>query len=435
MVGVRVVEVSRVAVQPGPFPAPGKTVELSFFDSIYVVFPHLKRLFLFPNTVDASFPAIISSLKSSLTRILPFFHPFAGKLTYIPSDARAIIDCSVSAISEGITFIEAESDLDIHRIAKSEIHDIESFVQLVPNVTVPELPTAVLAVQVTRFLNGGVALGFALHHAVADGKGTWQFIEAWASVCRTDSVPSGFAPVHDRTVIEYPGGEEMAKELIRKSLAVALSKTTAPHRSPQECLHLTRRTFLVDKATIKSWKEQAIHVSPSTFVSISARVLVTVANARGLTNDDGPFIGNIPVDCRSRLNPPINDGYTGNCITSCFAQMTASEIAGPGGYIRACAALKEAIIKVTKEPLVGYGGWLDKISKLPTERVVRFSESPHFKAYETDFGWGKPDRVDFVTMYLDGRVVMIRGKEEGTVQVSVALQALHMDAFAKMFLS
>ncbi|KAJ4750547.1 HXXXD-type acyl-transferase family protein [Rhynchospora pubera] len=189
MVGVRVVDISRVAVQPGPYPAPGDrhTVQLSFFDTIHFMFPHLQYLFLFPNTADASFPAIVGSLKSSLTRTMPFFHPFAGKLAYIPSDAIAVIDCSASAISEGITFIEAESDLDIHCIAKSEVH--ESFGQLVPKVKL-EFPIVVLAVQVTRFLNGGMALGFSLHHAVADGKEKLQFIEALASICRSDSIPS-----------------------------------------------------------------------------------------------------------------------------------------------------------------------------------------------------------------------------------------------------
>ncbi|KAJ3702658.1 hypothetical protein LUZ61_006363 [Rhynchospora tenuis] len=344
MIGVRVIEVSRVVVQPGPYPAPGETVQLSFFDTFQFIFGHLQYLLLFPNTADASFPAIVGSLKSSLTRILPFFHPFAGKLTYIPFDARVIIDCSASAISDGITFIEAESDLDIHHIAKSEVHDLESFGQLVPNVTKLELPTEILSVQVTRFLNGGAALGFSFHHAVSDGKGKLQFMEALASICRTDSIPSGFAPVHDRAVIKHPGVDEIAKVFTRKLLAAVLPKTTAPHHSLQECLHLTTRTFLVDKATIKSWKEQAIHVSPSTFVSISARVLVTIANVRGLANDDGPLFGKFPIDCRSILNPPINDGYTGNCVVPCSAQMTASQIARPGGYIRACAALKEVIV-------------------------------------------------------------------------------------------
>lgn len=210
------VKVSRVVLQPGPYPAPGETVQLSFFDSISVSVPHVQRIFLYPDTTDTSFPTILGSLKSSLALMLPSFHPFAGKLTYISSTARAIIDCSASAILEGVAIIEAESDLDIHRIAKEEVHDLESFVELVPNITVLELPTDVLAVQVTRFLNGGVALGIAMHHTVADGRGLWQFMEAWASTCRTGSVPSVPMPVHDRAIIKYPGGDDIAKDFTMK---------------------------------------------------------------------------------------------------------------------------------------------------------------------------------------------------------------------------
>ncbi|KAJ3703046.1 hypothetical protein LUZ61_006751 [Rhynchospora tenuis] len=434
MVGVRVLEVSRVAVQPGPYPAPGETVQLSFLDSIWVSLPHVQRLFLYPNTADVSFSDIVGFLKSSITRILPFFHPFSGKLTYIPSAARAIIDCSASAICEGITFIEAESDLNIHLIATNEVHDLKSFVQLVPNISVPELPTEVLAVQVTRFLSGGVALGIAVHHTVADGKGLWQFIAAWASICRTGSMPSGLTPVHDRALIEYPGGDEVAVQFTRK-MSPALPKTKAPVYSIQERMRLTRRTFLLNASTIKSWKEHAIHENPSTFVSISARLLMTIASVRGLADDNSPFIAAFLSDCRPRLDPPISDGYTGNCVSYCFAWMTASEVAGPGGFVRACVALKEAIRKATEDPLAGCEGWADEFLKLPPGRVVYLAGSPRFNAYETDFGWGRPDRVELASMNHDGEVVMVRGKEEGTVQVSVALHAQHMDAFAQRILS
>lgn len=75
-------------------------------------------------------------------------------------------------------------------------------------------------------------------------------------------------------------------------------------------------------------------------------MLVTVVSVRGLANDDGPFIAGFLTDCRSRLDPSIDDGYTGNCVSYCFAWMTASEIARPDGFIRACVSLKEVRLHV-----------------------------------------------------------------------------------------
>lgn len=112
-------------------------------------------------------------------------------------------------------------------------------------------------------------------------------------------------------------------------------------RSLQERLLRTRRTFLVDASTISSWKKLARHENPSTFVCIAARVLVTVASVRGFADDDGPLISAFLSDCRSRLDPPIDDGYTGNCVSYCFASMTASEVARPDGFVPACIALTQ----------------------------------------------------------------------------------------------
>jgi Transferase family len=123
-------------------------------------------------------------------------------------------------------------------------------------------------------------------------------------------------------------------------------QTLAPYYSLEERRRRTRRTFLVNTLTIRSWKKLAGDLSPSKFVSIAARVLVTVASVRGLANDNGPLIAVFLTDCRSRLDPPVDDGYIGNCISYCFALMTASEIARPGGFVRACVALREVTVHV-----------------------------------------------------------------------------------------
>ena len=63
-------------------------------------------------------------------------------------------------------------------LAGDEEHDLPVLEQLVPEVDMSVLPTAVLAVQATRF-KGGVAVGLTVHHAVADGRSLWAFVEAW----------------------------------------------------------------------------------------------------------------------------------------------------------------------------------------------------------------------------------------------------------------
>ncbi|KAG1334507.1 putative Malonyl-coenzyme A:anthocyanin 3-O-glucoside-6''-O-malonyltransferase [Cocos nucifera] len=225
---VRILNVSRVPLPPGPYPPPGDTVRLSFFDTVWVAFPPIQRLFLYP---DATLPfaSIVDSLKSSLSRTLPLFHPFGGNLTYLPASGDAVIYCSTSA-ARGVAFLEAESDLDIRRLAQDETHDLESFLQLVPDLGgVRELPVQVLAVQVTEFAGGGVAVGLAAHHAVTDGKGIWRFVESWAAACRGRGDPPGPTPLHDRAVVRHRTGDEIARLFLRR-MAPELPKVSEINR-------------------------------------------------------------------------------------------------------------------------------------------------------------------------------------------------------------
>jgi len=53
-------------------------------------------------------------------------------------------------------------------------------------------------------------------------------------------------------------------------------------------------------------------------------------------------------------------------------------------------------------------------------------------AYETDFGWGGPSRVELVSVFMRQMVTLL-GARDGGVQVSMALDGATMDAFAGSF--
>ncbi|XP_010917117.1 malonyl-coenzyme A:anthocyanin 3-O-glucoside-6''-O-malonyltransferase-like [Elaeis guineensis] len=438
---VRILNASRVPLPPGPSPPPGDTVRLSFFDTLWVVVPPIQRLFLYP---DAALPyaSIVDSLKSSLSRTLPLFHPFAGNLTYLPAYGDAVIDCSTSA-APAVSFLEAESDLDIRRLAEDETHDLESFLQLVPDLGgVRELPAPVLAVQVTEFAGGGVAVGLAVHHAVTDGKGIWRFVESWAAACRGRGDPPGPTPLHDRAIIRHRTGDDIARLLLRR-MAPALPKIAGPIVSfLEDRFHHRRRTFTLAPAFIQSLKQRAVPQStdvshcpittPSTFVAISAHAWLCIARAKALAGDAATTLG-LAADCRARLDPPLDEAYAGNCIRGCFAQATASELLAPGGLALACERIRLAVRAGVGEPLREYEESVEEYKRMPRASSVIVVGSPRFRVYETDFGWGRPARVELVSMNHDGEVVLVAGREEGEVQASVALSARPMDSFSKLF--
>lgn len=72
------------------------------------------------------------------------------------------------------------------------------------------MPLPVMAVKVTGFSGGGVAVGVEVHHAVVDGNGVMQFLRAWSATCRGEEL-GGAVPVHDQAVIQHPRGQEIAR--------------------------------------------------------------------------------------------------------------------------------------------------------------------------------------------------------------------------------
>ncbi|CAI0406136.1 unnamed protein product [Linum tenue] len=55
------------------------------------------------------------------------------------------------------------------------------------------------------------------------------------------------------------------------------------------------------------------------------------------------------------------------------------------------------------------------------------ADSPRFEVYGNDFGWGKPVAVRAAGNYSDGKLTVLKGKEEGSVDVQICL----MDATMK----
>jgi hypothetical protein len=212
---VKVIEESRVAV-PATAALPPEPLRLSALDAQWVTLPLIQRVFIF---VDGGgrgdippFESAVDALRASLAETAARFPPLAGRIVHRPATGDAAIDCA----GGGVRFVVAESgEADAGRLAGGEDHVAEAFRSLVPALDAGQLPAETMAAQVTR-LRGGLALGVAMHHAVADGRSAWRFLEAWAAACRGDADDDAEPPTFDRAAIELPGGDELARAVLRK---------------------------------------------------------------------------------------------------------------------------------------------------------------------------------------------------------------------------
>ncbi|KAJ6791812.1 transferase family protein [Iris pallida] len=444
---VDVLSKTRVSLQlPTTTPPPPPT-KLSLFDAIWIGLPPVQRLFLYRNIDHVPFSTIAGFLKSSLSSTLPHFLPLAGKLAYVPSTGDVDIDFSDS----GFAFLEAESDVDLRPLIEDQVHDTEAFRKLVPLLDATELPFWPFSVQVTGFKCGGVAIGYSVHHAVADGIAIWQFVAAWTGNCKAEMnskpQPRHRLPTFDRELIKHPRAEEIARNFLRTAAPDLPICPQAP--GINEGRHqLARRTFVLDAPTIRSLKQRAMlqqqqhsnandgsrRPPPSSFLALAAHLWTSFVRAKSLKPEESSVFV-LLADCRARLDPRLPEGYFGNCVRGVHADAPASALAAEDGLSRARAKLGGSIAEALEDPLGDVDRWLGDFAGVPFERLSSVAGSPRFKAYEADFGFGRPDRVELVSMNRDGEVALVGGKDEGTVQVTVALNRNQMDAYAEAFLS
>nr|ACU19878.1 unknown [Glycine max] len=102
-------------------------------------------------------------------------------------------------------------------------------------------------------------------------------------------------------------------------------------------------------------------------------------------------------DCRDRLDYPIPETYFGNCLTRCYAVLKRKELKGEGGFVNAVKAIARAITDMKTEPLRGAENWRALFRKMfVLGSTVLVTGSPKFSVYETDFGFGRPTKVEMV---------------------------------------
>ncbi|KAK1685774.1 hypothetical protein QYE76_046622 [Lolium multiflorum] len=387
---VRVIHASYVNV-PATAALPLEPIKLTAMEAIWVIMPVLQHVLLYEGADMPPFEDILQALRSSLAVTLGSFAPLAGKLVHLKDTGDVAISCSAS---DSVKFVVAESDADVRRLARDEEHDLPVLEQLVPDVDMSKLPAAVLAVQATRF-NGGVAVGVTVHHAVADGRSLWTFVEAWATACRGEK--PALTPSFDRSVVKLPGGEEEARSILRRR-APNLPLVAPPPSLTEDRTRFTRRTFVV--VTALAW---------TCFARCKQFPL----------DDDVPLL--FFADVRDRLDPPVDRGYIGVCLTRCLAMLPARELRGTLALLTAAAALQDEIRRMNRDP-ADQQSHLTPIMLASWDRVMNVSGSSAFAAYDiADFGWGKLRRTEPIRMNHDGQVALMRGRDGLGVQVSVSL--------------
>ncbi|KAF5754871.1 putative vinorine synthase [Helianthus annuus] len=158
-----------------PTPPTLRCYKIGFIDELVLSMSVGVVLFLSKNNNHHN-PKFVTYLEQSLEKTLTRFDPLAGR--YV--NETYSVDCN----DDGVEFKHAKVNIKMHDIIVKEAN-----VMLVDKFIPPktEVTNLLLAIQVTVFKCGGVALGVCAAHKIIDASTLCTFLSEWAAMNREEN--------------------------------------------------------------------------------------------------------------------------------------------------------------------------------------------------------------------------------------------------------
>ena len=474
---VEIVEVFKVAPSLAATPDHSSTspnrLQLTFFDLQWIRLTRFQRLYFYQTSKTTSFfDSILPRLKDSLSLTLLHFLPLAGNVTWPPTSPKPVV---AFAKGDAVSVTVAKSNANFYRLSDStgnELWEATEYHHLLPKLAVSHEKAKVLTIQVTFFPeSGGFSIGIVANHGVVDGKSLALFTKSWAHVCRSLSshrrekysdpsplLAPELKPVYDRTQIKDPAKLEAIFSSNQR-----LNRSVLP-LDPKVAPDSVRGTFRFTRTKIEKLRQSVLMVNEdecshdrrrrlvprhvSAFSLTCAYTWICLVKAEGLNDDKIVLV--FPVDYRSRLDPPIATSYFGNCSGIKFVVVEREALFGKDGFFVAVKAIGDAIRSLDND----IDGVLSesenqvlsvicsKTNDLQSEndgadaagRVYSAIESNRFDVYGTDFGWGRPKKVEMATGDGTGGMNFVDSRDgDGGVEIGLVLTRECMETFVSLF--
>ncbi|GLJ57114.1 hypothetical protein SUGI_1296870 [Cryptomeria japonica] len=357
-------------------------------------------------------------LKEGLAKVLAEFREWAGRYTKdTPSGCLGI-----NLNDEGVLVIEGEADGTI--ADAMPFHPSAFLLKLVPptsTVVINEL----LLMQFTRFTCGGLAIGIASHHHVADGQAATFFLNCWGEIIRGESI---IPPVHDRSLLKARDPPQPCFDHYEYN--------TISHEHSTITSSLTTKMFHFDAMFLQKLKSKVNGSDKSrkpytTFEILVAYIWKCITEARGL-DGDVQTKASISVDGRKRLNPPLPKEFFGNAVYDSSAQTSASEIINNPLEFTA-HLIHKSIAKVDDNFIRSAIDFFElRMQSLGPSKDndgidVIATSWMNFPTHNFHFGMGEPVYVGPSLMLIEGLIILFDSYTNvGGVEVVVCLSKEHM---------
>ncbi|XP_027343047.1 anthocyanin 5-aromatic acyltransferase-like [Abrus precatorius] len=445
---VNVLEQCRITPPPNTTPTTS-ILPLTFFDLPWLFFSPSQPLFFYEFPTFHFTTTILPKLKQSLSLTLQHYYPFAG--SFVPSHDHSKPHL-IYTNNNSVPLTISESNGNFNHFCSNHIRDVKDFHLLVPKLACEGNEFPLLAIQVTLFPRVGICIGITFHHVVADGRTFHNFFKTWASYCSSGSA-STFRPKSlpccDRSVIVDANGleEVFLKEWKKRGLAQGIA--IGREAKLVDLSVLVRATFLMGTTQMEKIKcliincckdknqPQPVHLSA--YVLACAFTWVCLLKTQQSVNvkaihEDNTYLGFIAGGI-TRLDYAVPMTYLGNCVGFGRASVKREDILGEDGVVAAAKAIGSTIKKLDASIFAGAEKWiLDWDVLHGSKQHVYATWSPKLKPYELDFGWGRPKKIEEISIDFTGAFSLIQSRDiEGGIEIGLALPKNEMDTFSILF--
>ncbi|OMO70064.1 Transferase [Corchorus olitorius] len=367
-------------------------------------------------------------LKDALSEILVPFYPAAGRLQY-DEDGRLEIMCN----GKGVLFIEAEASCVMDDLVR-DFTDSSRVPDLAPKVDysggISSYP--LVALQVTTFKCGGVSVGVALQHTLADGPSALHFINSWAD--RARGLPLEVPPFLNRTILKARSPPTPKFNHIEFDPSPPLKNPVSGEPKPSVV-----SLFKITNKQLNTLKSK-INEKFSSYSILAAHIWRCVTKARGLTDDQQTRLF-MPIDGRRRLDPPCPPGYFGNVIVfpATLAQANDLEFEPFSETVRRISKVLRETNDDYLRSTIDYIETVDDISSVVRGPHVITSPSLTINSWvwlpvhDADFGWGRPLFMRPANVVLEGIVLVLPSPtDDGSLTIVARLETSHTKVFEKL---
>lgn len=296
--------------------------------------------------------------------------------------------------------------------------------------------------QVTFLKCGGMVLGTAIHHAVMDGVGAFQFIQTWAGLSRGLGVAVAYGPppFHDRSLLRARRPPSPSFDHFVYSPAFLSGRAASPS---------VTRVYPVSPKLLADLKSRC-GAGVSTYCAVTAHLWRCVCVARGKAPGLDTRLG-LPANARHRLSPPLPRSFFGNAVvrdlvTARVSDVLDSSLGSVAETIKKAVdgvgdAFVRSVVDYLELELGKQGG--DRAEgadgEASSEQLVPASDLwavswLGMNMYDADFGSGAPRFVAPAQMFGVGTAYMTpcANRDDG-ITLIFSMESEYIECFEKVF--